>query len=312
MSDDETIALPRDTATDHVDRNRAAPVTPQPSAVASALSNAMTVDVEDYFQVSAFAGTVGREDWDRFPLRVERNTDRILQLFADADARATFFTLGWIAERHKPLLRRIAENGHEVASHGWEHCRVTDQSPDSFREDVRRTRCILEDVSGTAVTGYRAASFSITKSTLWAHEVLAEEGYRYSSSIYPVVHDHYGIPDAPRFSYRPAGDNGVVEYPVTTVRVAGRNVPCGGGGYFRLLPYGAFRWAIGRVNRRDRQPSIFYFHPWEIDAEQPRQPGLSAKTRFRHYVNLSRMAGRLQRLLTDFRWDRMDRVFDVS
>ncbi len=272
----------------------------------------MTVDVEDYFQVSAFSGHISRDDWDTLPCRVEQNTNRVLDMFADGGAKATFFTLGWVAQRYPELIRRISDEGHEVASHGMAHFRVGDQSRDEFLEDISTTRKILQDVSGQPVTGYRAASFSIGKDTLWAHEVLAEAGYSYSSSVYPVRHDHYGIPDAPRFPYKPEGGNGIEELPLSTVKLRDRNLPCSGGGFFRLLPYGYFRWAIGKVNRDDQQPTIFYFHPWEIDPDQPRQVGISAKTRFRHYVNLSRMAPRLQRMLGDFSWDRMDKVFDVN
>ncbi len=274
--------------------------------------NAMTVDVEDYFQVSAFAGHISRDDWDSMPCRVERNTNFLLDLFADKGAKATFFTLGWVAERYPGLVRRISDEGHEIASHGMAHFRVGDQSPDVFAEDVRRTRAILQDVSGQPVFGYRAASFSIGADTLWAHDVLADAGHRYSSSIYPVKHDHYGLPDAPRFRYAPRDDDAFAEMPLTTVRLRNRNLPCAGGGYFRLLPYPYFRWAIGKVNRDESQPAIFYFHPWEVDPDQPRQSGLPAKTRFRHYVNLHRMAPRLAQMLDDFAWDRMDRVFRVS
>ena len=272
----------------------------------------MTVDVEDYFQVSAFSGHISRDDWGDLPCRVEQNTNRVLDLFAEAGAKSTFFTLGWVAERYPDLIKRIAAEGHEVASHGMAHFRVGDQTPEQFLEDISKTRKILQDISGQPVNGYRAASFSIGTDTLWAHDVLAEAGYVYSSSVYPVRHDHYGIPDAPRFRYTPGADTRLAELPMTTVKLFDRNLPCSGGGFFRLLPYAYFRWAIGKVNREDRQPTIFYFHPWEIDTEQPRQTGISAKTRFQHYVNLSRMAPRLQRMLKDFSWDRMDRVFDVA
>lgn len=271
--------------------------------------NAMSVDVEDYFQVSAFANHVRRDDWPTLPSRVERNTDKVMELFADAGVKATFFTLGWIAERHKDLVRRIVAEGHELASHGFAHHRATDQTREEFRADVRRTKAILEDAGGVPVGGYRAASFSIGAGNLWALEVLAEEGYRYSSSIYPVRHDHYGMPDAPRFAHRPVGDSGVVELPISTVRVAGRNLPVGGGGYFRLVPYSVFRKALARLNRDDGQPAVFYFHPWEVDPGQPRPDGLTFKTRFRHYLNLGRMEGRLAAMLSDFAWDRVDRVF---
>lgn len=272
--------------------------------------NAMSVDVEDYFQVSAFAGFVDHEGWDALPSRVELNMNRLLDLFAESGTRSTFFTLGWIAEKHGALIRRIVDEGHELASHGYCHIRATAQTAEEFRADVTRTKDILEQIGGVPVAGYRAASFSFDLTNPWAHEVLAECGYCYSSSVYPVRHDHYGVPDAPRFTYQPCGQNGVVEYPLTTIRMAGRNLPSAGGGFFRLLPYGISKWAIAKVNREDRQPAIFYFHPWEIDPDQPRpfKPGL--KTRFRHYVNLNTMEAKLLRLLNDFAWDRMDRVFE--
>jgi polysaccharide deacetylase family protein (PEP-CTERM system associated) len=274
----------------------------------TAVINAMTVDVEDYFQVSAFENVVDRGEWDQLPCRVEHNTDTILELFDGHGIKATFFMLGWVAERYPMLVRRIVDAGHELASHGYSHVRVTFQQPRSFGEDVSRTRMLLEDTAGCEVKGYRAASYSIVNETLWAHDVLQEAGYCYSSSVYPIHHDLYGIPDAPRFAYRPRGD-GFLEIPVTTVSLFNRNLPCGGGGYFRLLPYRLSRWAMGRVNAVDRKPCVFYFHPWEIDPGQPRQAGISGKTRFRHYLNLGRMKSRIERLLEDFSWSRMDRVF---
>jgi polysaccharide deacetylase family protein (PEP-CTERM system associated) len=270
--------------------------------------NAMTVDVEDYYQVQAFAAQVDRKDWAAMPSRVERNTDAVLQIFADQGVHATFFTLGWVAERHAALIRRIVAAGHELASHGYAHHRVFEQTPAQFRDDVRRTKKLLEDIGGTAVNGYRAASFSIDQRCLWAFDILAEEGHTYSSSIYPVKHDLYGMPDAPRAPYRPSA-SGILEIPLTTVRLAGRNLPCSGGGFFRLYPYGVSRWAYGRVNARDQQPGIFYMHPWEIDPEQPRISGAPLRSRLRHFVNLGRMAPRLRRLLRDFTWDRMDRAY---
>lgn len=273
------------------------------------MKNAMTIDVEDYFQVSAFAPHIPREHWDRLPCRVERNVERILALLAEHDTRATFFTLGWVAERHPGLVRRIVEAGHELASHGYAHQRASEQSRAEFRADIDRAKKLLEDTAGVAVLGYRAPSFSINQHNLWALDELAAAGYRYSSSIYPVRHDHYGMPDAPRFAHHPRGHDGVMELPATTVQLFGRNLPAAGGGWFRLLPYPVSRWMLRQVNRRDGQPGIFYFHPWEIDPDQPRQRGVGLKTRFRHYVNLSRMEGRLSRLLRDFQWDRMDRIF---
>lgn len=271
--------------------------------------NAMSVDVEDYFQVSAFEKHIRREDWDTLPCRVERNTDRILQLFADHQAKSTFFVLGWIAERYPAMVKRIVDAGHELASHGYSHVRVIHQDRDAFRADVSRTKDILEDIGGVPVTGYRAASYSIGRDNLWALDVLRETGHKYSSSIYPIVHDLYGMPEAPRHAFWVREPGGLLEVPITTVELNGRHFPCGGGGYFRLLPYAWYRWSIGRINRQELQPSVFYFHPWEIDPQQPRQEGIGLKTKVRHYLNLSRMESRLARLLRDFRWDRMDRVF---
>jgi polysaccharide deacetylase family protein (PEP-CTERM system associated) len=270
--------------------------------------NAMTVDVEDYFQVQAFADCVRREDWDSIAPRVEANVDRILAQFAGADVSATFFTLGWIAERHPALIRRIVAAGHELASHGWDHTRADSQQPEAFRADVRRTRLTLEDIGGVAVRGYRAATFSIGARNQWAFDVLGSEGYAYSSSINPIRHDLYGMPDAPRTAFRP-NDGALWEIPMTTLAAFGRNWPCSGGGYFRLLPYGLFRHALSRVNRREGLPGIFYFHPWEVDPGQPRIANAGWKSRLRHYTNLDRMSGKLDRLLRDFAWDRMDRVF---
>jgi polysaccharide deacetylase family protein (PEP-CTERM system associated) len=272
------------------------------------IRNAMTVDVEDYFQVQAFAGSISRAEWEHFPRRVEANTDRILAQFERAGVVATFFTLGWIAERHPALVRRIVAAGHELASHGYDHTRADAQCEVEFRTDVRRARRILEDTAGCEVIGYRAATFSIGRRNIWAFAALASEGYRYSSSIYPVKHDLYGMPDAPRFPFQPAAGP-VWEFPMTTARLLDRNLPCSGGGYFRLLPYRLFRLGLGRVNRHERQPGIFYMHPWEIDPDQPRVTGCGRMSRFRHYVNLSRTAPRLERLLRDFAWDRMDRVY---
>lgn len=270
--------------------------------------NAMSVDVEDYFQVSAFAPHVSRSAWESTPLRVEANMDRILELFERHNIKATFFTLGWVAERLPGMIRRMVAEGHELASHGWEHTRVSAQQPETFRQDIIRTRGLLEDIGGVPVQGYRAASYSIGTNTPWAHDVLADAGYRYSSSIVPVKHDHYGIPDASRFAFAAASGR-ITEIPVTTVNVAGRNINCGGGGWFRLFPYAFSRWALRSVNHREGQSGLFYFHPWEIDPQQPRPKGLTAKTRFRHYLNLSRMEKRMEQLLKDFHWDRMDRVF---
>lgn len=271
------------------------------------LVNAMTVDVEDYFQVSAFESHIRREDWDSLECRVEANMERILALFEAHGVHATFFMLGWLAERYPQMVKRIVSGGHELASHGYQHVRVTRQQPEEFRADVVRTKGLLEDLAGTAVKGYRAASYSIGAKNLWALDVLQEAGHEYSSSIYPIRHDLYGMPEAPRFAFH-HGDRGLLEIPVTTVAIFDHKLPCGGGGYFRLFPYALSRWAMRRVNQKDGESCVFYFHPWEIDPQQPRQQ-VGAKTRFRHYLNLGRMQQRLTRLLTDFRWGRMDDIF---
>lgn len=272
------------------------------------LVNAMTVDVEDYFQVEAFARTVARDAWEGFPRRVEANTDRILALFAAAGVRATFFTLGWVAERHPLLVRRIVAAGHELASHGYGHARVVTLSPEQFRQDVVRAKALLEDIGGVPVAGYRAPTFSIGAATPFAYPVLAETGHRYSSSIYPVRHDLYGAPDAPRFPHAVAG-GALWEVPMTTIRMRGQNLPISGGGYFRLLPYAVFRRGLAAFNRAEGRGGMFYTHPWEIDPGQPRIDGAGRLSRFRHYLNLARTAPRLELLLRDFAWGRMDEVF---
>ena len=273
------------------------------------IRNALTIDVEDYFQVSAFAPHIARDSWDHMPCRVERNVDAILEILDEHRAQATFFTLGWMAERYRDMVRSIVAQGHELASHGYAHQRATDQSPQEFYQDITRAKSLLEDVGGIAVQGYRAPSFSIGRTNLWAQSTLKKAGYRYSSSVYPIRHDHYGMPDAPRFAFYPDGADGLLELPVTTVSLFNRNLPAGGGGYFRLLPYSVSRWCLRRVNTVDRQPCIFYFHPWEIDPGQPRQKNISVRTRFRHYVNLSSMERRIRALCKDFHWDRIDRLF---
>ena len=273
------------------------------------IRNAMTCDVEDYFQVSAFAPYIDRDSWPSRECRVEANMERILAIYERHGVKATFFTLGWIAERYPAMVRKIVAAGHELASHGYGHLRASDQDRAQFDNDIRSSRALLEDIGGQAVLGYRAPSFSIGHANLWALEALQEAGYRYSSSIYPIAHDHYGMPDAPRFAFYPHGPDGLLEVPVTTVNMLGRNLPAGGGGYFRLLPYALSRWMMQKVNREDRQPALFYFHPWELDPGQPRPAGLDAKSRFRHYVNIERMEGRLEQLARDFAWDRMDRIF---
>lgn len=283
---------------------------PRPApAPGERIKNAMTCDVEDYFQVSAFAPYIDRDSWPTRECRVEANMERILAIYERHGVKATFFTLGWIAERYPAMVKKIVAAGHELASHGYGHLRASDQTRSQFDNDIRSSKALLEDIGGQEVIGYRAPSFSIGHANLWALVALQEAGYRYSSSIYPIAHDHYGMPDAPRFAFYPHGPDGLLEVPVTTVNMLGRNLPAGGGGYFRLLPYALSRWMMQKVNREDRQPALFYFHPWELDPGQPRPDGLDAKSRFRHYVNIERMEGRLEQLARDFAWDRMDRIF---
>jgi polysaccharide deacetylase family protein (PEP-CTERM system associated) len=273
------------------------------------IKNAMSVDVEDYFQVSAFEAHIAKSQWDQLPHRVEYNTARILDIFAKHNVKATFFTLGWIAERYPQLVKRIVNEGHELASHGYEHTRVTQQTSEQFRADIKKTKQILEDIGGKDVIGYRAASYSIVASNLWALEILQDEGYLYSSSIYPVKHDLYGIPSAPRFSFKPENAQNLKEIPITTLKLLNKNLPCGGGGFFRLYPYVFSKWAYQYINSVEKQSGIFYFHPWEIDPDQPRQQNLPFKSRFRHYLNLNRVEERLNNLLNDFAWDTMQNIF---
>jgi polysaccharide deacetylase family protein (PEP-CTERM system associated) len=270
--------------------------------------NAMTVDVEDYFQVQAFANCIARDSWDRLPSRVEKNTMEILERFARRNVHATFFTLGWVAERFPAIVRHIVAAGHELASHGYGHELVHNLTPMQFRDDLSRAKSILEEIGGCEVKGYRAPTFSIGPRNSWAFEVLDETGHTYSSSVYPVRHDLYGNSEAPRFPYRPGGSS-IVEIPMTTLRLGSRNLPISGGGYFRLLPYAVYRAALSRFSVKEDRPSVFYFHPWEIDAGQPRVSQASRRSKFRHYVNIAAVPGRLDRLLQDFRWGRMDQVF---
>ncbi len=269
--------------------------------------NAMSVDVEDYFHVQAFASVIDPSRWDAMPCRVEANMDRVLAQFDRAGVHATFFTLGWIAERYPQVVRRIVAAGHELASHGHGHALVHTLTPAQFRDDLLRAKGALESVGGVPVAGYRAPTFSIGPRNPWAFDVLRATGHRYSSSVYPVRHDLYGDPGAPRFPYRPT--EGLVEIPMTTARLGGRNLPIAGGGYFRLMPYPLFRGLLRRFHAEDGRPGVFYFHPWEIDPGQPKVAGASRRARFRHTVNLGATAARLDRLLRDFRWDRVDRVF---
>ncbi|MEB0012014.1 DUF3473 domain-containing protein [Glaciimonas sp. Gout2] len=273
------------------------------------IRNAMTIDVEDYFQVSAFASTIPRDSWPSISCRVERNIDLILTILNDHNIKATFFTLGWIAERYPAMVKRLVDSGHELASHGYGHRRASDQDAGAFLSDITRSKKVLEDIGGQPVLGYRAPSFSIANGNLWALDLLHDAGYRYSSSIYPVKHDHYGMPDAPRFAFYPNGKDGLLELPISTVRAFNRNFPAGGGGFFRFFPYAMSRWLLRQVNSQDQQSAIFYFHPWELDPAQPRQRGIGLKTHFRHYVNLHRTEARINALARDFQWDRMDRIF---
>jgi len=269
----------------------------------------MSVDVEDYFQVWAFSDIIARDSWDGFELRVGDSTRACLDLFDAHDAKATFFTLGWVAERDPGLIREIVARGHELGSHGWDHTKADRQSREAFRADVRKTKAVLEDIAGVDVKGYRAAGFSIGAKTPWAHEVLAECGHAYSSSTHPIAHDHYGQANAERNAYYPLGGAGIVEVPVATVELFGKRLSAAGGGWFRATPLMVSRPLLARASKTLNGPLIFYFHPWEIDPGQPRQQGISVKTRFRHYLNPGRTRDRLSRLLRDFAWDRIDRVF---
>lgn len=273
------------------------------------ITNAMTVDVEDYFQVSAFEKHICKSQWDNLQHRVKDNTFRILDIFAQHHVKATFFTLGWVAERYPEIVKRIVSEGHELASHGYEHIRVSEQTPDQFRADIRKSKQILEDIGGQTIVGYRAASYSIGANNLWALQVLEDEGHLYSSSIYPVKHDLYGMPSAPRFMFHPENTSSLLEIPITTLNILNKNIPCGGGGFFRLYPYVLSKMAYKYLNAVENQPGIFYFHPWEIDPDQPRQQNLPLKSRFRHYLNLNRVENRLNNLLNDFAWDTMQNVF---
>jgi polysaccharide deacetylase family protein (PEP-CTERM system associated) len=272
------------------------------------VQNALSVDVEDWFQVGAFEAVIDRKDWDSLECRVERNTDAVMALFDEAGVKATFFTLGWVAERYPALIRRIVSAGHEIASHGYGHHRVFTFTPEQFAADLLRSRKLIEDAAGVAVTGYRAPSFSIDQRTPWAHEILAEQGYTYSSSVAPVKHDHYGWAEAPRFAFRPLAGSDFLEIPVTTAKFGTKRLAAGGGGFFRLLPYAFSRWAIRQVNNDEQRPAVIYFHPWEIDPDQPRVANAPLKSKLRHYTKLDVMADKLRRLPRDFQWERLDSV----
>lgn len=282
------------------------PIHPEPATDAR-LVNAMSVDVEDWFQVGAFERVIDRADWEALERRVVRNTDAVIDLFARCGVKATFFALGWVAERHPEVLRRAAEAGHEIASHGVDHKRVFLMTPDEFRADLRRARAALEDATGQKVIGYRAPSFSIDQRTPWAHEILAEEGYAYSSSVAPVKHDHYGWPDSPRFAWKPLADSPLIELPATTVPLAGRNLALGGG-FFRVLPKHLTDWMVRSLNEREGRPAVFYFHPWDMDPGQPRVGNAPVRSKLRHYTKLSHMEAKLERLMTRFAWGRTDAV----
>lgn len=269
-------------------------------------TNGLSVDVEDWFHVGAFENVIQRQDWDGLDDRIERNCEEILTLFAECDVHATFFTLGWVAQRHPKLMRRIAAQGHELASHGWDHTRVFRMDRKEFAADLERSRKGIEDAAGVQVVGYRAPSFSIDHRTPWAYMVLAEQGYAYSSSVAPITHDHYGWRDAPRFAFRPLPWSDLLEIPVTTAELGSKRMAAGGGGFFRVLPYAFSRWAIRQVNRREGRPAVFYFHPWEIDPKQPRVSNAPLKSRLRHYTNLAGMSAKLRQLIADFSWGRMD------
>lgn len=276
--------------------------------VKARLVNGFSVDVEDWFQVGAFEKVIDPADWDNLACRVDVNTNRLLDMCAELGVKATFFTLGWVAVRHPALMRRIVAEGHELASHGWAHARVFTMDAAGFARDIGDARKALEDASGARVIGYRAPSFSIDTRTPWAHEILGEQGYHYSSSVAPIAHDHYGWREAPRFAFRPVAGADLIEIPVTTVEAMGRRMAAGGGGFFRVLPYAFSQWAMHRVNSQDERPIIFYFHPWEIDTNQPRVSHAPLKSRLRHYTNIDGMEGKLRRMLKEFAWGRMDSV----
>jgi polysaccharide deacetylase family protein (PEP-CTERM system associated) len=271
----------------------------------------MTVDVEDYFHVTAFANDIKRDDWSSLEYRAEKNTERVLQIFSDTKIKATFFVLGWIAKKSPNLIKKIYAEGHEVACHGMTHQLVYRQTQEVFLQETRDAKLLLEDLISDAVVGYRAASYSIIQKSIWALDILEKLGFKYDSSVFPIRHDIYGLPDAPRGCYS-TGVGSLLEMPLTTVEFMGQRLPCSGGGYFRILPYAFTRWAFARVNRVDRMPGIFYFHPWEVDPHQPVILQTSFRSRFRHYTNLSKTETRLKQLLGDFKWGRMDQVFGLA
>ena len=278
--------------------------------VENTLVNSMSVDVEDYFQVSAFENQISRDAWNSLECRIEKNISNVLEIFDNHNVKATFFILGWIAKRYPGLVKKIAIHGHEIASHGSNHLLVSSQTSSEFKTDIQEAKLLLEDLVGKIVKGYRAPSFSINSNNIWALDIIKECGYLYSSSIYPVRHDLYGMPKSPRFLFIHE-HSGIIEIPMSTVKIHNLNIPCSGGGYFRLYPYWFSKWAIKRINMLEGKSAIFYFHPWELDPSQPRVKGTTFKTRFRHYINLRKTRSRIQQLLSDFQWDRIDKVFDI-
>lgn len=269
--------------------------------------HAMTVDVEDYFHVSAFEKNISRDDWHQLPMRVEKNTYRLLELFEQHNAKSTFFTLGWVAEKCPALIKAIVDQGHELASHGYNHQRAVAMNSAQFKEDVYKSKSLLEDAGGCQIVGYRAPSFSINKTNEWTYDILVELGFKYSSSTYPIAHDLYGVPEWPRFIYQ--REEGITEIPIPTLRNGENNTGIGGGGYFRLYPYFFSKKRIEKYLAQENAPYSFYFHPWEIDPEQPRIAGTSFKSKLRHYINLSRMENKIVRLLEDYQWSTMEDVY---
>ena len=272
--------------------------------------NAMTVDVEDYFQVSAFENVIDKKDWDSISLRVGDNTHRLLDLFAANNVKSTFFTLGWVAQRCPDVIKRIVREGHELASHGLAHQRATTMTEKQLYDDIKQSKDILENIGGVALKGYRAPSFSINDTNIWAYDILKELGFIYSSSTYPIKHDLYGVPEWPRFRYE--RDNGLIEIPIPTVRKKDTNVGIGGGGYFRLYPYWLSKRRINEFMKAEDAPYSFYFHPWEIDTQQPKFYKAPWKSKVRHYINLSKMEGKIEKLLGDFNWVTMQEAYDIK
>lgn len=265
------------------------------------INNYLTVDVEDYYQVSAFEPLVGLTKWDQYPSRIERNTRAILEVLNRHHVQATFFVLGWAGEKHPGLVKEIAANGHAIGCHSYQHRLIYTLSPNEFEEDTHRSKDILQQITGGPVTGYRAPSYSITRQSLWAYDILEALGFTYSSSVFPIYHDRYGIPDAPRFQFKVPGHH-IIEYPISTVRFSGRNIPVSGGGYFRLFPYCFTRMTLSQINKRENQPFVFFIHPWEVDPNQPRMKHASPLSRFRHYTNLHKTRKRFENLLNDFQF----------